>query len=345
MIIAAALAVLFWPKGDKTPAPSADPTQPAEAPVNSGTDEENPYAEYDADEGNYKPVDEKDRVQVDNLSVYEGLDETWRNILLLGIDSRDFNTQARSDTMIIASINTKTGAVKMSSILRDTWVNIPGVHEERINVSYQFGGPELAIKTVNEMMNMNITEYVVVNFSSLPHLIDAIGGVEINVKNKEVEQINYGVGSSIWHGQKLGLDESDLKNDTLPEDTDGYVTLTGRQALAYARIRKIDSDLIRASRQRAVISAAMLKFRGETDTMKLLNMASSLLGYVKTNIDVMAMVSLAAPVLKDNVRNISEKRFPVDDSYTYETRNGQSAFYDLDLEANRQALHEFIYGD
>ena len=342
-LIAVAVVVLVVSSGGgKKPAPADNPA----TLTGNGGDEENPYAEEeDPEASTYKVVREEDKVKVEDLSVTEGLDETWRNILLLGLDVRDFDTSARSDTMIIGSVNTKTGAVKLCSILRDCWVNIPKVGEERINVSYQYGGPQLAIKTVNELFGLNITEYVAVNFSTLPHIIDAIGGVEVNLKPEEVPLINFGVGSSIWHGQKRGYDESDLKNDELPEDAQGYTLLTGRQALAYARIRKIDSDFMRTSRQRTVISAAMTKFRGQTDTMTLLNLANNLVGYVQTNVDTMAMVGLAVPVLRSGVNNISEMRIPINDSYTYENRNFISAFYDIDIEANKQALHQFIYGD
>jgi len=343
LVLLIAVGALVLSKGgdDKTTSNTNYPS--AGETVNPS--EEELYSDVEEDDATYKEVKQEDLIQVADLSVYQGLDETWHNILLLGVDTRDFKTWGRSDTMIIASINTKTGAVRMCSILRDTWVNIPGVGEERINVAYQYGGPQLAMKTVNENFNMNITDYVVVNFSSFPHLIDAIGGVDINVKNVEVPQINHGVKSSIFHGGKLGLDESDLSNELLPDDAEGMLTLTGRQALGYARIRKIDSDFMRTSRQRTVISAAMIKFRDTTDTMVLLNLASSLVGYVETNIDVMTMVGLAVPVLKAGIKNISEMRIPMDNTYTYESRNFIEAFYDLDLEATCQGLHDFIYGE
>lgn len=333
VVIAGGIWALTSGGGEKGNTPGPAPTLPGE----------DPYAEDD-DDSTYREVSQDDLVDVTDLSVYEGLDETWRNILLIGQDTRTFDSWGRGDTLIICSVNTVTGAVKMCSILRDTWVDIPEVGPERINTSYQFGGPRLAMKTVNELFHLNITEYVAVNFSSFPHIIDAIGGVEIDVKPEEVPHINYGVGSSIWQGQHLGLDESDLDDSMLPEDAEGIYNLTGRQALAYARIRKLDSDFVRTSRQRMVISAAMIKFRGTTDAMVLLNLGTKLVNYVQTNMDVMTMVGLAVPVLKSGVNNISEMRIPLNDSYVYESRNFIEAFYDLDLEANRAALHQFIYG-
>ena len=122
-----------------------------------------------------------------DLKINEDLGDEWWNILLLGSDSRDFNSYyGLSDTMVILSVNMKDGRAKMTSIMRDTWVDIDGVGHQKINAANAKGGPELAMRTVNEYFGMNIQHYVLVGIEALADIIDEVGGVEIEISSQEM---------------------------------------------------------------------------------------------------------------------------------------------------------------
>jgi len=117
-------------------------------------------------------------------------DESVVNIALFGIDSRNQEQRGRSDTMMIASIDKKNKVVKLTSLMRDMYVTIPGRGGDRMNHAYAYGGPALAIKTINTNFKMDISDYVTVDFFDLPNIIDELGGVDINVKADEIKLLN-----------------------------------------------------------------------------------------------------------------------------------------------------------
>ncbi len=288
------------------------------------------------------PLEGDQKVQVSDLSVTEGLPTEWHNILLLGSDTRNIKKVSRTDTIIIASINTNDGRIKLISVMRDTIVPIPGHGDRKINSASYYGGPELTMKVVNECFKLNITEYVLVNFGSFKEIVDILGGVRLNITKKEMEQIN---GSLAEQGRLLGLDkakwqagEYDLK--TYGEDTE----LNGLHALAYARIRHIDSDYRRTERQRLVIDAAIKKFRNSISVTQLMQLATSMWGYVDTNVEMFSAVGLATTVLKSGIGKITTGLMPITNTYKSESRkeNG-AALYDVDFAANAARLYKFIY--
>ena len=126
------------------------------------------------------------------LSVTAGLSQNGKitNIALFGLDSRNHDYEGRSDAIMVASVNGKTGKIKLVSIARDTYVNVPGYGETKINHAYAYGGAELAIQTINENFNLDITDYAAVNFDSLADVIDAMGGIDLEVTEEERYQIN-----------------------------------------------------------------------------------------------------------------------------------------------------------
>ena len=172
-----------------------------------------------------------------------------KNILLIGSDERDSSSTSRSDAMIIVSINSKSKKIVMTSVLRDSYVNIPGHGQTRINHAYQLGGAPLLIQTIEENFKISIDNYVKVDFFSFIEIIDCVGGVEINVTNEEVQYINLYVNEI---NTLTGAPEGD---GFLSEG--GALTLTGKQALGYSRIRYIGSDFQRTERQRVVLMALL----------------------------------------------------------------------------------------
>ena len=271
-----------------------------------------------------------------DLSIASGLPDTHVNILLLGVDSLNDGAQ-RSDSMMILSIG--YNSVKLTSILRDTVVEIPGHGSDKINAAYAYGGAELSMRTVNRAFRMNITKYAVADFLTLAKLIDAVGGVDIPVSRAEMLVINRN------NRRALESDKAEAALGYVPRELGDYsrdgqtpVRLDGLQALGYARIRKLDSDFVRASRQRRVFNAAMASMkRNILNPVMYARLAGVAARYIKTNLGAVEIASLLAKAL---VRGEAEQlRIPVEGSYK---DNGSKIT--IDGQANADALHKFIYG-
>ncbi|MGI5850778.1 MAG: LCP family protein [Clostridiales bacterium] len=256
------------------------------------------------------------------------------NILLLGTDRRNRNENGRSDAIMIATVDKKNGQLKLSSIMRDLYVSIPDRKDNRINAAYSFGGPMLAMKTINQNFNLNITRYVSVDFFGLEEIINAIGGVEIDVKQKEIKYINSVINE---------LNKLDKQNRTSPQLTEaGVQTLDGKQAVAYSRIRKVgDGDSERTERQRRVMTQIFNQMKS-INPMKLPNLVASLIPYTDTNIPASDIISLGTTVLTMKDKKIYQYRVPAKDTYKSQTIRGM-AVYVPDLDANTKQLHDFLY--
>ena len=179
-------------------------------------------------------------------------DDNVLNILLIGCDGRSKEELGRSDSMILVSINKNTKKIIMTSFLRDTWVEIPGVGQNRLNAAYAFGGPKLLIQTLEDNFHIRVDKYVRVNFYSFIDAIDAIGGVEVDVKQEEIYYINL-----IADGQYKLLEQT--VDESKRVKTAGKQVLSGMNALAYSRIRDIGTDFARTERQRTVMEQLFQK--------------------------------------------------------------------------------------
>ena len=285
-------------------------------------------------------------VSVDDLSINPDLPKEWKNVLLLGTDQRNPNESARSDTMIVCSINTTTGAVKLTSLMRDIAVDFDdlGKYNDtyRLNSANFFGGPKFAMKTINELLDMNIDSYVMVNFYGFTQMAEALGGIEMTITEDEMKQINKNAKHQAGMAYYRGIDETNLLHTNVLLEEWGDVHLNGRQVLAYARIRKIDSDFGRAERQRKVLSAMLEKMRGK-NILELATLAANLQKHFETNMSLDAIVTIANIVLNSDLSSVEQMRIPQDRTYVQEKRNGQSMFYDVDWATNSYQLHNFIY--
>lgn len=163
------------------------------------------------------------------------------NIALFGVDARDDSDTGRSDAMMVVTVDMIRGDLKMTSLLRDSKVPIEGHGETKLNHAYAYGGPELAVKTINQNFDLDIKEFVTVNFNQLADIVDAVGGVTIDVTEAEREQINHNM--------------EEIASDHATVEATGAVLLDGTQAVAYSRIRSIDSDNARTDRQQEVLNA------------------------------------------------------------------------------------------
>lgn len=264
------------------------------------------------------------------LSLTDGLPASPFNVLVLGVDTLNDGAQ-RSDTMMIASIDGKT--LRLTSIQRDMIAEIAGHGRNKINSAYAFGGPELAMRTVNEALDLNIMRYVVVDFSVLVRLVDALGGIEMDISEAEMNHIN----QNVWLSRKvfapLGYTAELL--DEYGED----VQLNGLRALAYARIRKLDSDFMRTSRQRAVINAMLKKFRSQLwNPVTVVRFVSAGLEGIETNLSAIELLALGEKALFSG--EMEQLRLPVDGSFS---DNGSSLTV-TDRNANISRFREFTYG-
>lgn len=257
------------------------------------------------------------------------------NIMLFGTDNRNRDEQSRSDSMMIASIDKKNKTVKVTSLMRDMYVPIPGKGDNRLNTAYLYGGPSLAIKTVNYNFKMNITDYISVDFFSMEKIIDEIGGILIDIKQNEISNINEYI-------EKLDKMHNDGKKTPLLTEP-GLQVLSGRQAVSYCRIRSAgNGDFERTERQRRVLNELFKKGK-QLGVSRIPGLVAKILPEVETSLSKTEIIDLAIAMIGFSTSDIEQFRLPVNGAYTDERINGMMVLMP-DMEKNRQLLHEFIYG-
>ena len=248
------------------------------------------------------------------------------NILLLGVDARNpkDDTASRSDSMMLISIDKAHNCVKMVSFLRDTWVYIPCIDKkQRLNAACQYDGYNGVVDTIEYNFGIDIDGYVFADFEMFKVLVDSIGGVEVEVSEKEAKEVTS-------HKGRYG----NVKLDA------GKYKLTGEQALAYCRIRKIDTDFMRAYRQRTVMQA-ILKSVKSANPIKLVSMASKAAPYIETNLSKTKIISSGLKALPC-IGDMAEVRVPFDGTWQYATIGGASVIT-IDVDKNKEQLKDLIY--
>ncbi|HEY5523943.1 MAG TPA: LCP family protein [Clostridium sp.] len=265
-----------------------------------------------------------------------------KNIAIFGIDSSDGQI-GRSDSIMILTIDEKHDKLKVSSIIRDSYVEIPGREgKDKINHAYAFGtasgetngGPTLAIKTLNKNFNLNIQDFISVNFSSLPKLIDSVGGIQVNITSEELKYIN---------GYVDGLNTVNNTNSSRISST-GNQQLDGTQALAYSRIRYTSGgDFERSQRQRTVLTALFGKFKSASVT-SYPSLLKDLLPLVDTNLTPTDFLSLAMKVNSLSISELAQDRFPRDNYGEGKLING-IYYYVFDIEETAKQMTDYIFLD
>ena len=301
-------------------------------------------------------ADIDDSINPDDLELNPNLPDNVVNILLVGVDTRSTTLDdglQHGDVQIILSINKDTGSVKLTSILRDLYVTIPGYKSKnRINVAYSRGGGALAMRTINHTFEMNIEHYVTINFYGLASIIDAIGGVDVDLTKAEAKAINTYLKK---HPPKY--DNQDKEYERVPlEAVAGVQHLDGVQAVMYARTRSVDNDFGRTARQRHLLDLLLQKIMQDMTVDKLMSLMETSLPYVQTNVNASTMLSLGLSVLNSDIISraqageslLGQMRIPMDDTWKYDKTEGGSSVVVFRTVARReenvQALHEFIYG-
>ena len=259
-----------------------------------------------------------------------------KNILLIGNDSRSNSEDGRSDAMILISISSKTNTIHMTSLLRDIYVDIPGHDGNRLNAAYAYGGPELLMETLEENFDISVNRYMQVNFQAFAALVDAVGGVKIEVTNEEVQYIN---GYLVEYNQLEGRAEG---TDYLDTSLSGEIHLNGPQALAFCRNRFIGSDFARTERQRKVLSAifdkapvAMITNGGQ--------LVNGLMSNIKTNLKKSEISGLMLQAPGMLTYEMVQSSIPLEGTYSNAKIRGMSVL-EVDFEANKAYIQKEIYG-
>ena len=245
------------------------------------------------------------------------------NFLFVGRDWHDDGENGRSDTMILCNVDTGLKSVNMVSFLRDIYIKIPGHGSSRLNAAYSWGGADLLIETLAHNFDVSVDATIEIDFDGFKKLIDILGGVDVELTDRECSylQKNYG-----W------------------EFAEGLCHLDGEQALAYSRIRYLDSDFVRTERQRNILVALMEKYR-KASYLELLYIMDALLDNSTSNRTDDELLGFAIE-LYDTLRSaeVSTHRVPADGTYSYETIRGMS-IVQIDLEDNRELLKQWLNMD
>lgn len=284
----------------------------------------------------YDPVEE---YLYNGDEITEALDmlDGIRNILLLGVDSRSGKIEGRTDTMILLTVDIENKVIKLTSFLRDLYVEIPGYKNNRMNSAFVFGGFPLLQKTFEKNFGVKPDAYIAVNLSGLTKIIDALGGVYVDVDAKKIPRINAVI---YWYNKQV-LNLTNLTNGYITKG--GYQKLTGKQAEAWARYRYSESDYQRSARQRQLISLIFDEVK-EMSLKELVSFALENASLIQTNLTINEILSLAPAVLAMGDAEIKEFRIPIDNGSTSQKISGMSVLVP-DRKKNANALKEFLLGD
>ena len=260
----------------------------------------------------------------------------YRNIALFGLDSRDgqLEGETHSDTIIVCSINQKTKDVKLVSVYRDTYLDNTNGEYRKATECYFYGGPERAVNMLNKNLDLDISDYVAVDFNAVVKLVDLVGGIDLEVTDEELQWLNGYMYDMVQNGQ---VEEADYQ----PLEYSGYQHLNGIQTLAYCRIRYTAGyDFRRTERQRTVLTKVLEAAKGQGVTT-LVSVVNSLLPYVSTSMGATELISLAGSmgsyVLTDTAG------FPFD--LTTANISAGDCVIPVDLARNVSQLHAFLFGE
>lgn len=287
--------------------------------------------------------DENGMVITPNINPYE-MSETYRNarheegvvnILLLGVEAIGYGQSGgHTDSIMIATMNTNTGALKLTSLLRDSWVTIPDYGDQRINVAYAKGGVKAMYETIAYNYDLQLDGYALVGFETFEQVIDTLGGVEIELTAEEANYLNKTNYISKKANRKMVA---------------GKQLMNGNQALGYCRVRKIPTldgsnyDMGRTSRHRRVMNAVFEKVK-KSSIPDLVSVMNNVLPLVETDIRKSNCKAYLANAVEIGLQDLSLEtlRLPTDDGFTQERINGAAVIVPI-WDKTRETLHEFIF--
>ncbi|SHE84626.1 LCP family protein [Clostridium fallax] len=251
------------------------------------------------------------------------------NILLIGTDKREESERGRADSIIIGTLDNKNNKIKLTSILRDTYVDIYNHDKDKINSAYSFGGANLLCDTIYRNLNIKIDKYIEINFWGFEEVIDKLGGVEIEVKDYEIKEINKYIGEF-----------NEEKSKKLEKR--GRQILDGQQTLAYARIRKVGDGIYeRDERQRRVLKLLFEKLKN-INPIEYPSLISTALENIQTNIEPVTLLKYLYFAYKINDSNIEQIQIPTKEYSEGKLYKGKWVIL-MDKEKNSEIINKFIY--
>lgn len=276
---------------------------------------------------NYVPLAENTYIASSELVQAEYL----RSILLIGVDAREGEDiqKTRSDTMLLVTIDTRNSQIKLTSFLRDMYVDIPDYRSDKINAAHSHGGTQLLVDTLEYNFHVKIDNYMLVSFEMFTAIVDKLGGVDVEITEKEAKYIN--------SKDKMSATEK----EAFPKELSaGMQHFSGVQALWYSRIRYLDSDFMRTSRQRKVITA-LVKKAAKNSPITLLDMAQEIMPMVQTDLRGEEILELGLQALPYLQYDIVQQQIPADGTWKSAKRRSQSVLLP-DMDENRSILRSFL---
>ena len=271
---------------------------------------------------NYTETGHKENVFLDSSELMQSA--SVKNILLIGVDRRNADDSSRSDTMLMVFVNTATRKIKLTSFMRDSYVYVPEKKRNaKLNSACSWGGAQMVMDTIEYNFNIKIDHYMLVDFTMFENIIDGLGGIEVDITEKEAKYMR---------------DAVHLKNIKSGEN----IHLNGKEALWYCRIRKLDSDFMRTERQRKVMTALINNCK-HTSPFKLYEILGDVVSSIETDMSPAALTSLAMNGLLRYLRyDIEQGSVPAEGTWKDKTVSGQ-AVLSLDIGVNIEYLEKFIY--
>lgn len=270
---------------------------------------------------------------LDNVEINEGVEnEGYLNVALFGIDARsnEYDKNSGSDTIMIVSLNKKTKEVKMVSVYRDSYLCYEDNKYTKLTDIYRKSGPEKTVSVLNKNLDLDISEYVAINFEVVADVINYVGGIEIDVGKADMQWINGYIQENI----KV----TGIQSKNIPKA--GKQKLDGIQALAYARIRYVGTDINRAERQREVLMKTFDKVK-KMNAVQLNGLIDKVLPKVKTTISTSEILGLATGMTQYNITK--SEGFP----YNWSDYQPADVYYlaPRNLEENVVKLHQELFGE
>lgn len=263
---------------------------------------------------------------ISDAELYSDADQI--NILLVGVDAREGETDSRSDTMILVTLDNKNGQIKLTSFLRDSYVEIAGRNRSsKLNSAYFRGGIQMLVDTLELNFGVEIPYYALVDFEIFMTVVDELGGINVDVTEKE--------SYYTYHSGDVGV--------PVRIEAGEDVLLNGQQALWYSRIRYLDSDFMRTQRQRKVITAIVDKALTKS-VPELLSLAETVIPLIKTNLDSDKIMEIGIDAVLNKAYSypIVQHRIPADKTWTDKTITGVGSCLVMNMEKNRELFHSFL---
>lgn len=285
-------------------------------------------------DGDNMVTESGDPLVIDEKEDIKPADNKVINVLLIGEEKINDGARGRSDSMMIATINQKQKSLKLTSLMRDCYVSIPGYRDNKLNAAYNHGGGPLLLATIEQNFQVHLDGYVRVDFEAFETIIDKLGGVEIELSADEAAYLNKTNYISKPENRKMVA---------------GINNMNGNQALGYSRVRYVSEvdgerdDFGRTARQRRVLNCVFEKYKGK-NLVEMVTIANGVLPYITTSLTKTEILSYISAFVATGSTELETFRIPMDDTWYGSKRDGAGSVLIVNFDINNAALQEFIYG-